>query len=543
MSTMFRQTILILTLGVGAIAVSGQDLGSSNRLFGGAPARSAKKAPVRPAAKETRTSPKASSTAGKKATPTKTKTAPPKREPGNDTTAEKPRTGAPTKKAIAKGERARIVTEEPGAARKTVGKKEPAKTGTERSASAAGTAKPKVETSKGDAAKTGTSSRTLNQAAKGQDQSATDAAADGKRFSEFKSFNNQGAKEPVVREPAGVSPFVSDRDYDDLIEDGNVGRDERNYTAAEKAYTRAKSLRPKDSRAAYGLGNLYSDQQRWEEAEKAYRVALQIDPNSSFAHIALSYVLSQPVAASNLSERYEEAEKLARKAIQLSPSNSLAHDQLGVALELRGLIGPETENAYRRAIQLDPNFAPAHAHLGRLLRRRGMKTESSAAYEKAFAKANDVATKILVAEVMQSEQKFTESVDVLREALAEDPRNPAGLLLLARALSAGNQFPEAETILLRAINVSPNGFVPNSLLATVYFRQGKLEAAENALLQALRFVSVNDKRLLSQQFENLGDQYAKTGRTRNAERVYRQAKTLFPETETVNSKLSRIQRG
>ena len=68
------------------------------------------------------------------------------------------------------------------------------------------------------------------------------------------------------------SPAV-DEQFERLIVDGNRARDERDYSAAESAYTRAKNLKPKESRAAYGLGNLYSDQQRWEEAEVFYRAA------------------------------------------------------------------------------------------------------------------------------------------------------------------------------------------------------------------------------------------------------------------------------
>jgi tetratricopeptide (TPR) repeat protein len=302
-------------------------------------------------------------------------------------------------------------------------------------------------------------------------------------------------------------------------------------------------VKPKDSRAVYGLGNLYSDQQRWEEAEAAYRAALQIEPVNSISHIALSYVLTQPIAVPNLSDRYDEAEKLARRAIQLAPTNALAFDQLGVALELRGLIGAETENAYRRAIQLDSSFAPAHAHLGRLLRRRGLLQESAAAYQDAIRRSTDVATMILVAEVMQSEQRFVESEQLLRKALQNDSKNHAALLMLGRALTTQGKYSDAEQVLKSSLEVSTKGFAANSLLGSLYARQGKFELAENALLQALRFVSALEKRRLSQQFEAVGDGYLKTGKARNAARSYRQAITLDSYKETLAGKLAKAQRG
>lgn len=336
---------------------------------------------------------------------------------------------------------------------------------------------------------------------------------------------------------------AAERLFESLIEDGNTARDARNYSAAEAAYKRAKAIKPRDSRAVYGLGNLYSDQQLWEAAEEAYRAALQIEPTFAITHVALSYVLTQPVAAPNLSERYEEAEKVARRAIQLAPSNALAFDQLGVALELRGLIGAETENAYRRAIQLDPTFAPAYAHLGRLLRRRGLSRESAAAYETAIKMSTDVSTMVLVAEVMQSEQRFAESEQLLRKALESDPRNPAALLLLGRALTTQQKYPDAERVLRTSLSVSPNAFRANSLLGTLYARQGKLELAENALLQALRFVSPLEKRSLSRQFETVADGYMKSGNPRSAERTYRQAVNLDTDNEALASKLAQAQRG
>ncbi len=331
--------------------------------------------------------------------------------------------------------------------------------------------------------------------------------------------------------------------YEELIDDGNSARDNRNYAVAETAYKRAILVKPKDSRAVFGLGNLYSDQQRWEDAGDAYRKALQLEPANAVAHIALSYVLSQPISAPNLSERYEEAEVLARRAIELAGTNPLAFDQLGVSLELRGLIGEETEQAYRRAIVLDPAFALPYAHLGRLLRRRGLTQESAAAYKKAVELSRDAATMILVADVMQSEQRFAESEQLLQKALKSDPKNPAGLHLLGRALTAQEKYFDAERVLRTSLDSNPNGYVVNSLLASLYTRQNRFDLAENALLRALVTVSPFEKRSLAQQFEMLGDGYMKAGKDQNAERSYRQAIQLDPENASLSVKLTQAQRG
>ena len=83
----------------------------------------------------------------------------------------------------------------------------------------------------------------------------------------------------------------------------------------------------------------------------------------------------------------------------------------------------------------------------------------------------------------------------------------------------------------------------NLLLGSVYTRQSKYEQAENALLQALRFVPGSEKRLLSQHFEAVGDGYLKTGKTSAAERAYRQAMSLDAEKESLAGKLAKARHG
>jgi tetratricopeptide (TPR) repeat protein/Sec-independent protein translocase protein TatA len=332
-----------------------------------------------------------------------------------------------------------------------------------------------------------------------------------------------------------------DEMFEQAIEEGNFARDDRSYAGAEAAYRRAQNLKPKDSRAIYGLGNLYSDQQRWEEAEKAYRQAIALEPESPEAHIALSFVLAQPVSGVNLADRYTEAEKMARKAIALDSLNPVAHNQLGASLELRGIIEEETKNAYRTAIRLDPNFALAYAHLGRLLRRNGLTNESSEAYRDAVRLATDVPTMILVAEVMQSQQRFTESEQLLRRALREDPKNPTALYLLGRALTTRSSFAEAERFLNTSLEVSPNSFVAYALLSSLYTRQNRFEDAENILMKSVQMISANERKRLSTEFEIVGDGLSKAGRRKDAARLYQQALKLDSKNIQVTTKLNKVQ--
>ena len=328
--------------------------------------------------------------------------------------------------------------------------------------------------------------------------------------------------------------------FEQSVEEGNTARDERDYLKAEKAYRRAQNLKSKDSRAVYGLGNIYADQQRWEEAENAYRQAILLEPDSSGAYVALSYVLTQPIVGSDLSDRYTEAEKTARKAIQIDSENAFAYDQLGVALELRGIISLETQNAYLKAIKIEPEFALAYAHLGRLLRRNGKAAESADAYAKAIQFSNDVPTMILVAGVMQSQQKFLESEQLLRRALSIDAKNPTALNMLGRALTIRNEFDEAEKVLRKSVEVSPNSFVSYTHLSSLYMRRARLDDAEKVLNKALTVVSSNERKRLALEFETVGDAFMKIGKTKDAQRLYRQAMALDSSKTILTEKLAKV---
>src|SRR5215216_1049303 len=94
-----------------------------------------------------------------------------------------------------------------------------------------------------------------------------------------------GAK-PANRTAA--STRVNTELLEELLDKGNEARDARKFSDAEAAYKEVLKLKPRDARAAYGLGNIYSDQQRWDDAETAYRNSVTWAPTNADAHIALS---------------------------------------------------------------------------------------------------------------------------------------------------------------------------------------------------------------------------------------------------------------
>src|SRR5512138_1432704 len=73
---------------------------------------------------------------------------------------------------------------------------------------------------------------------------------------------------PTTRTPSRTtrpSNAALEERIEDLLDKGNEARDARRFAEAEQSYQGVLKLKPRDGRAAYGLGNVYSDQQRWSD--------------------------------------------------------------------------------------------------------------------------------------------------------------------------------------------------------------------------------------------------------------------------------------
>ncbi len=334
-----------------------------------------------------------------------------------------------------------------------------------------------------------------------------------------------------------LTPEEIEAKYEESLDAGNIARDERRYTDAEKAYREGVQVKVKDFRAHYGLGNVYADQQRWEDAEKAYRDASVQDFNNVDINTALSFVL---VKQKGNAKKLADAEAAARRAITIDPNNAVAFDRLGVAIDLRGGSKADAEDAFRKSTELDPNFALAYAHLGRMQALNNKRKDSQNSYKRAVELAQDAPTFALIAEAYQSDQRYEESILFLQKALELDDKYPPALHLLGTAYVATRKYTEAESTLQRAIAASPKTFASHYLLGSLYQRMDRIEDAEGSYNRAAEVANASDKKQLAGAygFIGLGDAYLKAGRSKDAVRVYQKAQTLDPTNQEVKSKIA-----
>src|ERR1041385_7956627 len=337
-----------------------------------------------------------------------------------------------------------------------------------------------------------------------------------------------------------VTPNVAEK-FEDLLDKGNEARDARKFADAESAYKEILKLKPRDARAAYGLGNVYSDQQRWDDAEAAYRNSVAWAPTDADAYVALSVVLVQPSAGGDTAKRFADAESFARRSVQIDPKNAVGWDRLGVALQARGLANSETEHSYRRAIELDPQFAVAYAHLARMLNHSGKQGDAVPLYEKAIELAKDPATLNLIADSLQSEQLWPQSEPVLKRALELDSTNLTSVMLMGRLLIVYKRFQEAEPYLKSATEVSSRAFQPFNLLGRAYLGMDRFGDAEATYEQASAFAAAGEKKQLAGVFgfEGVGDGYLKSNQKDKAVRAYQRALELDPANTGAAQKLAK----
>ena len=335
------------------------------------------------------------------------------------------------------------------------------------------------------------------------------------------------------------NPAEIEARFEDSLGNANDARDARKFTVAEASYRAALKLKPRDARAYYGLGNIFVDQQRWDDAENAYRRALEIAPNNVETLVAISFVLVQPRTGSLNAKRFTEAESFARRATQLQPS-AVAFDRLGAAMMVRGIFNKDTEEVLRHSLALDPNFVIAQIHLADVLRHLNRWDEAAPLYKSAIDNAKDAPTLVLIADALQSGQRWQDSEAVLQRALQLDARSPGALFLMGRFLAVNQKYAEAEPFLKSAVEVNPKSFLTRNLLARAYLGLGRYDDAFRAYDQASQLASEADRRQLAGAFGfgGVGDGYMKSGQSNNAVRAYQRGLQLDPGNSDLQTKLA-----
>jgi tetratricopeptide (TPR) repeat protein len=223
---------------------------------------------------------------------------------------------------------------------------------------------------------------------------------------------------------------------------------ERDLAHALDAAAKAEAQYPRDREIRVKRAQLLGEQGDAEDAAAELRGLLTHSPSDIEVYLYLSQVYTQ-------SHRYAEAETAAAQAGQLAEKNDekeMVDFSLGDLYE-REKKYDQAEAAFQRVLAINPRNAEALNDYGYMLAERGIR--------------------------------LTEAVDLVKRALAEEPRNGAYLDSLGWAYYKQDRLPEAEDALREAVNRERHDPTILDHLGDVYFKRGKVDLAAAQWEQAL----------------------------------------------------------
>jgi TolB-like protein/DNA-binding winged helix-turn-helix (wHTH) protein/Tfp pilus assembly protein PilF len=220
-----------------------------------------------------------------------------------------------------------------------------------------------------------------------------------------------------------------------------------------------------------------------EKARWYFQQAIQKDPNYPLPYTGLADIYQ-------LSDNPGLARESVQKALGLDDELAEAHNSLAQLLYLfdRDWVGAEKE--FKRALDLNPNYAPAHHWYSMYLAFMGHRQQALAEAQKAYEL---------------------------------DPLSPVVGANLAKILQENGQYDKAIAYAKRTLELEPNSAVTHAVLGTVYEDKKLYPEAISEYKTALQLGGApGEMRGL------LGYVYAATGDLRNAEKMIRELKQLWP---------------
>jgi tetratricopeptide (TPR) repeat protein len=248
---------------------------------------------------------------------------------------------------------------------------------------------------------------------------------------------------------------------------------DRETEAAEKVLKHATSTWP-DSAEPHGeLGLLLIQSAQYEDAVGELGRAVQLDPNSARYSLGLGEALLRwrhdPIALQFLMAVREKFGQLPAYKFQLGlayfyltrypmaiqefedlarerPKASRVQYFLGGSYQAMGDL-KKAEDGYRKAIALKPDEASYYTALASLLKK-------------------------------ENPADLAEPHRLLEKALALNPSDQEGKLLLASCFELEGKLTDAQTLLEQLISNNPGSHNAHAALARVYFREKRVEEAE-----------------------------------------------------------------
>ena len=285
-------------------------------------------------------------------------------------------------------------------------------------------------------------------------------------------------------------------------------------------------------------------------AKQAFQKAVELNPSLAEGYTALAE-LSLTIPPSDINE----AISLSSLAIKIDKNNFGAHRILSRLYTIKSRLNEGTLDEiftikaigeWKEITRLDPRNAEAWAFLSEFYKRTNKSEEritalqnwigSSLAIEPFFyrnfmgnqADLSPEAATLMLGEALFESGRIPESLEVLNQAIADDPEKSETIELLSKVLEKADSKTSATAIqsLQQAIFANPENISLILLLARVQTRAGNTNDAVKFLSDAISRLAEKDKMSAAGLQIFLGDIYISAERYDEASAAYQKALTI-----------------
>lgn len=240
----------------------------------------------------------------------------------------------------------------------------------------------------------------------------------------------------------------------------------------------AIAIRPDQSEFHMHLGLCLHAQEQFAECEESLRRAVELAGNHPDARFNLGQFLM-------MTERETEAEIHIRKALELAPQDPRYLNALGTLMIAQDQY-TEAKSSFSKAVEAAPGFLLARLNLVQCLIETGdLETAEGEARRCCGDYPDDVEARDLLAQVLRTQSRYDESIDLYRSVLNENPDDIAANLGLGSSLLAAERVDEAVNQYRTLLESHPDGAEYHYNLGLALRAQGADDEAIDCFNQAI----------------------------------------------------------
>lgn len=291
----------------------------------------------------------------------------------------------------------------------------------------------------------------------------------------------------------------------------------KRYDEAEAGFKKAISLRPQVEAAMIELAGLFERQRKIPQAIEVYRNFIDLFPARLQARIKLGELYLQE-------QRYDEAEIAFQEALALDVKNREVRITLGLIHLERG----QHDKAIEKFSALIQEYPTEY----RLIYLLGTTYEEIKADAKALETLREIpasaeqfgSAQIRIGMILKKQQRVTEAVDSLLQAIRKKGDAPGLYAFLASVYEEEKKYSTAEELIREGLRINPGSVDLHFSLGVLFEKTDRFEQSIDAMKTVLKIEAEHAEAL-----NFIGYMYADRGiHLEEAERMIRKALQLKP---------------